>query len=148
MLLGRNHKGRKYCRCAQQAAEGSLPDLTVLVAFIKSRIATESQSVTPYESDGSMKSDEDMALGLSVPRIPSTNTNNRALSQKTTISTKIMTLRKHFPTVVLAGLQVHHSYYATLAEATDRMYDYLVQRDNVCARIKRMSSFARNPIAI
>ena len=137
--FGRNHKGQNIAG-AQQAAEGifgvNASDLTIPQAAFIAGLPQSPISYSPYESDGSMKSDEDMALGIKRAKDVLYNMyRTGALSQEEYDKYKDYDFKKDFlPSGNVSGTSRDYLYYATLAEATDRMYDYLIARDNVSAQ--------------
>ena len=143
--FGRNHKGQNIAG-AQQAAEGifgvNASDLTIPQAAFIAGLPQSPISYSPYESDGSMKSDEDMAIGLKRGKDVLYNMyRTGALSQEEYDQYKDYDFKKDFlPSGSVSGTSRDYLYYATLAEATDRMYDYLIQRDNVSAQEQKNES--------
>ena len=137
--FGRNHKGQNIAG-AQQAAEGifgvNASDLTVPQAAFIAGLPQSPISYSPYESDGSLKSDEDMALGLKRGKDVLYNMyRTGALSQKDYEQYKSYDVRKDFlPSGSVSTASRDYLYFAALSEATDRMYDYLVARDHVSAQ--------------
>ena len=137
--FGRNHKGQNIAG-AQQAAEGifgvDASDLTVPQAAFIAGLPQSPISYSPYESDGSLKSDEDMALGLKRGKDVLYNMyRTGALSQKDYEQYKSYDVRKDFlPSGRVSTASRGYLYFAALSEATDRMYDYLVERDHVSAQ--------------
>ena len=137
--FGRNHKGQNIAG-AQQAAEGifgvDASDLTVPQAAFIAGLPQSPISYSPYESDGSLKSDEDMALGLKRGKDVLYNMyRTGALSQKDYEQYKSYDVRKDFlPSGSVSTASRDYLYFAALSEATDRMYDYLVARDHVSAQ--------------
>ena len=137
--FGRNHKGQNIAG-AQQAAEGifgvNASDLTIPQAAFIAGLPQSPISYSPYESDGSMKSDEDMALGIKRAKDVLYNMyRTGALSQEDYDKYKDYDFKKDFlPSGSVNGSSRDYLYFATLAEATDRMYDYLVERDHVSAQ--------------
>ena len=137
--FGRNHKGQNIAG-AQQAAEGifgvDASDLTVPQAAFIAGLPQSPISYSPYESDGSLKSDEDMALGLKRGKDVLYNMyRTGALSQKDYEQYKSYDVRKDFlPSGRVSTASRGYLYFAALSEATDRMYDYLVARDHVSAQ--------------
>lgn len=134
--FGRNNKGQNIAG-AQQAAEGifgveasklSVPQAAFIAGLPQSPI-----SYSPYESDGSMKSDEDMALGIKRAKDVLYNMyRTGALSQEDYQQYKDYDFKKDFlPSGSVSTASRGYLYFATLAEAVDRMYDYLIQQDNV-----------------
>ena len=137
--FGRNHKGQNIAG-AQQAAEGifgvDASDLTVPQAAFIAGLPQSPISYSPYESDGSLKSDEEMALGLKRGKDVLYNMyRTGALSQKDYEQYKSYDVRKDFlPSGRVSTASRGYLYFAALSEATDRMYDYLVARDRVSAQ--------------
>ena len=137
--FGRNHKGQNIAG-AQQAAEGifgvNASDLTVPQAAFIAGLPQSPISYSPYESDGSLKSDEDMALGLKRGKDVLYNMyRTGALSQKDYEQYKSYDVRKDFlPSGRVSTASRGYLYFAALSEATDRMYDYLVARDHVSSQ--------------
>ena len=146
--FGRNHKGQNIAG-AQQAAEGifgvNASDLTIPQAAFIAGLPQSPISYSPYESDGSMKSDEDMAIGLKRGKDVLYNMyRTGALSQEEYDQYKDYDFKKDFlPSGSVSGTSRDYLYYATLAEATDRMYDYLIQRDNVSAQEQKNESIQK-----
>ena len=137
--FGRNNKGQNIAG-AQQAAEGifgveasklSVPQAAFIAGLPQSPI-----SYSPYESDGSMKSDEDMALGIKRAKDVLFNMyRTGALSQEDYQQYKDYDFKKDFlPSGSVSTASRGYLYFATLAEAVDRMYDYLIQQDNVSSQ--------------
>jgi len=137
--FGRNNKGQNIAG-AQQAAEGifgveasklSVPQAAFIAGLPQSPI-----SYSPYESDGSMKSDEDMALGIKRAKDVLYNMyRTGALSLEDYQQYKDYDFKKDFlPSGSMSTASRGYLYFATLAEAVDRMYDYLIQQDNVSSQ--------------
>ena len=137
--FGRNNKGQNIAG-AQQAAEGifgveasklSVPQAAFIAGLPQSPI-----SYSPYESDGSVKSNEDMALGIKRAKDVLYNMyRTGALSQEDYQQYKDYDFKKDFlPSGGVSTASRGYLYFATLAEAVDRMYDYLIQQDNVSSQ--------------
>ena len=137
--FGRNNKGQNIAG-AQQAAEGifgveasklSVPQAAFIAGLPQSPI-----SYSPYESDGSMKSDEDMTLGIKRAKDVLYNMyRTGALSQEDYQQYKDYDFKKDFlPSGSVSTASRGYLYFATLSEAVDRMYDYLIQQDNVSSQ--------------
>ena len=137
--FGRNNKGQNIAG-AQQAAEGifgveasklSVPQAAFIAGLPQSPI-----SYSPYESDGSMKSDEDIALGIKRAKDVLYNMyRTGALSHEDYQQYKDYDFKKDFlPSGSVSTASRGYLYFATLAEAVDRMYDYLIQKDNVSSQ--------------
>ena len=146
--FGRNHKGQNIAG-AQQAAEGifgvNASDLTVPQAAFIAGLPQSPISYSPYESDGSLKSDEDMALGIKRAKDVLYNMyRTGALSQEDYDKYKDYDFKKDFlPSGSVSGTSRDYLYFAALSEATDRMYDYLIQRDNVSAQEQKNESIQK-----
>ena len=137
--FGRNNKGQNIAG-TQQAAEGifgveasklSVPQAAFIAGLPQSPI-----SYSPYESDGSMKSDEDMALGIKRAKDVLYNMyRTGALSQEDYQQYKDYDFKKDFlPSGSVSTASRGYLYFATLSEAVDRMYDYLIQQDNISSQ--------------
>ena len=137
--FGRNNKGQNIAG-AQQAAEGifgvEASELSVPQAAFIAGLPQSPISYSPYESDGSMKSDEDMALGIKRAKDVLYNMyRTGALSQEDYQQYKDYDFKKDFlPSGSVSTASRGYLYFATLAEAVDRMYDYLIQKDNVSSQ--------------
>ena len=137
--FGRNNKGQNIAG-AQQAAEGifgvDVSQLSVPQAAFIAGLPQSPISYSPYESDGSMKSDEDMALGIKRAKDVLYNMyRTGALSQEDYQQYKDYDFKKDFlPSGSVSTASRGYLYFATLAEAVDRMYDYLIQQDNVSSQ--------------
>ena len=137
--FGRNHKGQNIAG-AQQAAEGifgidanklSIPQAAFLAGLPQSPI-----TYSPYENTGELKSDEDLKLGLKRAKDVLYNMyRTGALTQEEYDQYKDYNLKQDF---LLSGtvnaVSRDYLYFTAMAEATDRMYDYLVQQDNVSSQ--------------
>ena len=137
--FGRNNKGQNIAG-AQQAAEGifgvDVSQLSVPQAAFIAGLPQSPISYSPYESDGSMKSDEDMALGIKRAKDVLYNMyRTGTLSQEDYQRYKDYDFKKDFlPSSSVSAASRGYLYFATLAEAVDRMYDYLIQQDNVSSQ--------------
>lgn len=137
--FGRNHKGQNIAG-AQQAAEGifgidanklSIPQAAFLAGLPQSPI-----TYSPYENTGELKSDEDLELGLKRAKDVLYNMyRTGALTKEEYDQYKDYNLKQDF---LLSGtinaVSRDYLYFTAMAEATDRMYDYLVQQDNVSSQ--------------
>ena len=134
--FGRNHKGQNIAG-AQQAAEGifgidanklSIPQAAFLAGLPQSPI-----TYSPYENTGELKSDEDLELGLKRAKDVLYNMyRTGALTQEEYDQYKDYNLKQDFlPSGTINAVSRDYLYFTAMAEATDRMYDYLVQQDNV-----------------
>ena len=134
--FGRNHKGQNIAG-AQQAAEGifgidanklSIPQAAFLAGLPQSPI-----TYSPYENTGELKSDEDLELGLKRAKDVLYNMyRTGALTQEEYDQYKDYNLKQDFlPSGTVNAVSRDYLYFTAMAEATDRMYDYLVRQDNV-----------------
>ena len=137
--FGRNHKGQNIAG-AQQAAEGifgidanklSIPQAAFLAGLPQSPI-----TYSPYENTGELKSDEDLELGLKRGKDVLYNMyRTGALTQEEYDQYKDYNLKQDFlPSGSINAVSRDYLYFTAMAEATDRMYDYLVQQDNVSSQ--------------
>ena len=137
--FGRNHKGQNIAG-AQQAAEGifgidanklSIPQAAFLAGLPQSPI-----TYSPYENTGELKSDEDLELGLKRAKDVLYNMyRTGALTQEEYDQYKDYNFKQDFlPSGTINAVSRDYLYFTAMAEATDRMYDYLVQQDNVSSQ--------------
>jgi len=137
--FGRNHKGQNIAG-AQQAAEGifgidanklSIPQAAFLAGLPQSPI-----TYSPYENTGELKSDEDLELGLKRAKDVLYNMyRTGALTQEEYDQYKNYNIKQDFlPSGTINAVSRDYLYFTAMAEATDRMYDYLVQQDNVSSQ--------------
>ena len=137
--FGRNHKGQNIAG-VQQAAEGifgidanklSIPQAAFLAGLPQSPI-----TYSPYENTGELKSDEDLELGLKRAKDVLYNMyRTGALTQEEYDQYKDYNLKQDFlPSGTVNAVSRDYLYFTAMSEATDRMYDYLVQQDNVSSQ--------------
>ena len=137
--FGRNHKGQNIAG-AQQAAEGifgidanklSIPQAAFLAGLPQSPI-----TYSPYENTGELKSDEDLELGLKRAKGVLYNMyRTGALTKEEYDQYKDYNLKQDFlPSGTVNAISRDYLYFTAMSEATDRMYDYLVQQDNVSSQ--------------
>ena len=137
--FGRNHKGQNIAG-VQQAAEGifgidanklSIPQAAFLAGLPQSPI-----TYSPYENTGELKSDEDLELGLKRAKAVLYNMyRTGALTKEEYDQYKDYNLKQDFlPSRTVNAVSRDYLYFTAMAEATDRMYDYLVQQDNVSSQ--------------
>ena len=137
--FGRNHKGQNIAG-AQQAAEGifgidanklSIPQAAFLAGLPQSPI-----TYSPYENTGELKSDEDLELGLKRAKDVLYNMyRTGALTKEEYDQYKDYNLKQDFlPSGTVNVVSRDYLYFTAMSEATDRMYDYLVQQDNVSSQ--------------
>ena len=137
--FGRNHKGQNIAG-AQQAAEGifgidanklSIPQAAFLAGLPQSPI-----TYSPYENTGELKSDEDLELGLKRAKDVLYNMyRTGALTQEEYDQYKDYNLKQDFlPSGTVNAVSRDYLYFTAMSEATYRMYDYLIQQDNVSSQ--------------
>ena len=137
--FGRNHKGQNIAG-AQQAAEGifgidanklSIPQAAFLAGLPQSPI-----TYSPYENTGELKSDADLELGLKRAKDVLYNMyRTGALTKEEYDQYKNYNLKQDFlPSGTVNAVSRDYLYFTAMSEATDRMYDYLVQQDNVSSQ--------------
>ena len=137
--FGRNHKGQNIAG-VQQAAEGifgidanklSIPQAAFLAGLPQSPI-----TYSPYENTGELKSDEDLELGLKRAKGVLYNMyRTGALTQEEYDQYKDYNLKQDFlPSGTVNAVSRDYLYFTAMSEATDRMYEYLVQQDNVSSQ--------------
>ena len=137
--FGRNHKGQNIAG-AQQAAEGifgidanklSIPQAAFLAGLPQSPI-----TYSPYENTGELKSDEDLELGLKRAKGVLYNMyRTGALTKEEYDQYKDYNLKQDFlPSGTVNAVSRDYLYFTAMSEATNRMYDYLVQQDNVSSQ--------------
>ena len=134
--FGRNNKGQNIAG-AQQAAMGifgvdasqlSVPQAAFIAGLPQSPIV-----YSPYESTGEQKSEEDMAIGIKRSKDVLYNMYRTGLLSKEDYESYIdYDIKKDFlPAENVDVASKGFLYFASLNEATNLMYDYLVQKDNV-----------------
>ena len=137
--FGRNHKGQNIAG-AQQAAEGifgidanklSIPQAAFLAGLPQSPI-----TYSPYENTGELKSDEDLELGLKRAKDVLYNMyRTGALTQEEYDQYKDYNIKQDFlPSGTVNAVSRDYLYFTAMSEATDRMYNYLVQQNNVSSQ--------------
>ena len=137
--FGRNNKGQNIAG-AQQAAEGifgvDASQLTVPQAAFLAGLPQSPITYSPYENTGELKSDEDLELGLKRAKDVLYNMyRTGALTQEEYDQYKDYNLKQDFlPSGTVNAVSRDYLYFTAMAEATDRMYDYLVQQDNVSSQ--------------
>lgn len=134
--FGRNNKGQNIAG-AQQAAEGifgvDASQLTVLQAAFLAGLPQSPITYSPYENTGELKSDEDLELGLKRAKDVLYNMyRTGSLTKEEYNQYKDYNIKQDFlPSGSVNVVSRDYLYYTAMAEAIDRMYDYLVQQDNV-----------------
>ena len=137
--FGRNHKGQNIAG-AQQAAEGifgiDANKLTIPQAAFLAGLPQSPITYSPYENTGELKSDEDLELGLKRAKGVLYNMyRTGALTKEEYDQYKDYNLKQDFlPSGTVNAVSRDYLYFTAMAEATDRMYDYLVQQDNVSSQ--------------
>ena len=134
--FGRNHKGQNIAG-AQQAAEGifgvDASQLTVPQAAFLAGLPQSPITYSPYENTGELKSDGDLELGLKRAKDVLYNMYRTGVLNKDEYNQyKDYDLKQDFLTSgSVNSTSRDYLYFATLAEAVERMYDYLIKQDNV-----------------
>ena len=134
--FGRNHKGQNIAG-AQQAAEGifgvDASQLTVPQAAFLAGLPQSPITYSPYENTGELKSDGDLELGLKRAKDVLYNMYRTGVLNKDEYDQyKDYDLKQDFLTSgSVNSTSRDYLYFATLAEAVERMYDYLIKQDNV-----------------
>ena len=134
--FGRNNKGQNIAG-AQQAAEGifgvDASQLTVPQAAFLAGLPQSPIIYSPYENTGAIKSDEDLELGLKRAKDVLYNMyRTGSLTKEEYNQYKDYNIKQDFlPSGSVNVVSRDYLYYTAMAEAIDRMYDYLVQQDNV-----------------
>ena len=137
--FGRNNKGQNIAG-AQQAAEGifgvDASQLTVPQAAFLAGLPQSPITYSPYENTGELKSDEDLEIGLRRAKaVLYSMYRTGALTQEEYDQYKDYNLKQDFlPSGSINAVSRDYLYFTAMAEATDRMYDYLVQQDNVSSQ--------------
>ena len=134
--FGRNNKGQNIAG-AQQAAKGifgvDASKLTIPQAAFLAGLPQSPISYSPYESTGEMKSEEDIELGIKRSKDVLYNMyRTGVLSQEDYETYKAYDIKQDFLPAENASVSSKgFLYFTVLDEATNIMYDYLVQKDNV-----------------
>ena len=147
--FGRNNKGQNIAG-AQQAAKGifgvDANQLTIPQAAFIAGLPQSPISYSPYESTGEMKSEEDMALGIKRSKDVLYNMyRTGVLSQEDYETYKAYDIKQDFlPAESVNVTSKGYLYFTALDEATNLMYDYLVQKDNVSAQELKNESIQKS----
>ena len=147
--FGRNNKGQNIAG-AQQAAKGIFGvdayQLTIPQAAFIAGLPQSPISYSPYESTGEMKSEEDMALGIKRSQDVLYNMyRTGVLSQEDYETYKAYDIKQDFlPAESVNVASRGYLYFTALDEATNLMYDYLVQKDNVSAQELKNESIQKS----
>ena len=147
--FGRNNKGQNIAG-AQQAATGifgvDASKLTIPQAAFLAGLPQSPISYSPYESTGEMKSEEDIELGIKRSKDVLYNMyRTGVLSQEDYETYKAYDIKKDFLPAENASVTAKgFLYFTVLDEATNIMYDYLVQKDNVSAQELKNESIQKS----
>ena len=147
--FGRNNKGQNIAG-AQQAATGifgvDASKLTIPQAAFLAGLPQSPISYSPYESTGEMKSEEDIELGIKRSKDVLYNMyRTGVLSQEDYETYKAYDIKKDFLPAENASVTAKgFLYFTVLDEATNIMYDYLVQKDNVSAQEQKNESIQKS----
>lgn len=147
--FGRNNKGQNIAG-AQQAATGifgvDASKLTVPQAAFLAGLPQSPISYSPYESTGEMKSEEDMQLGIKRSKDVLYNMyRTGAISKEDYETYKAYDIKQDFlPAENVSITAKGFLYFSALDEATNLMYDYLVQKDNVSAQELKSESIQKS----
>ena len=147
--FGRNNKGQNIAG-AQQAATGifgvDASKLTVPQAAFLAGLPQSPISYSPYESTGEMKSEEDLQLGIKRSKDVLYNMyRTGAISQEDYETYKAYDIKQDFLPAENVNITAKgFLYFSALDEATNLMYDYLVQKDNVSAQELKNESIQKS----
>ena len=147
--FGRNNKGQNIAG-AQQAATGifgvDASKLTVPQAAFLAGLPQSPISYSPYESTGEMKSEEDLQLGIKRSKDVLYNMyRTGAISKEDYETYKAYDIKQDFlPAENVSITAKGFLYFSALDEATNLMYDYLLQKDNVSAQELKNESIQKS----
>ena len=147
--FGRNNKGQNIAG-AQQAATGifgvDASKLTIPQAAFLAGLPQSPISYSPYEPTGEMKSEEDIELGIKRSKDVLYNMyRTGVLSQEDYETYKAYDIKQDFLSAENASVSSKgFLYFTVLDEATNIMYDYLVQKDNVSAQELKNESIQKS----
>ena len=134
--FGRNNKGQNIAG-VEEAAQGifgvSAKDLTVPQSAFIAGLPQSPIVYSPYAADGSLKSKENLELGLARAKDVLFNMyRTGALSKKDYETYAQYDLTKDFMAPDGIEKTPHdYLYFQAMEEAKEAMYDYLIKRDNV-----------------
>ena len=134
--FGRNNKGQNIAG-VEEAAQGifgvSASQLTIPQAAFIAGLPQSPIVYSPYASNGSLKTPENMAYGLNRAKDVLYNMyRTGALSQDEYNLYKDYDLTKDFlPSGTVERVARGYLYYTAMSEAEKAMYNYLIKRDNV-----------------
>ena len=147
--FGRNNKGQNIAG-AQQAAKGifgvDANQLTIPQAAFIAGLPQSPISYSPYEATGEMKSEEDMELGIKRSKDVLYNMYRTGVFSQEDYETYIAyDIKQDFLPAESVNLTAKgYLYFTALDEATNVMYDYLVQKDNVSAQELKNESIQKS----
>lgn len=134
--FGRNNQGKNIAG-VEEAAQGifgkSAADLTVPQAAFIAGLPQSPIVYSPYSSDGTFKSDENMAFGIARQKDVLYNMYRAGYLKQDEYETYLAyDIKQDFkaPNPVTADTK-DYLYYAVMSEAEKVMYDYLIKRDQV-----------------
>lgn len=134
--FGRNNQGKNIAG-VEEAAQGifgkSAADLTVPQAAFIAGLPQSPIVYSPYSSDGTFKSDENMAFGIARQKDVLYNMHRAGYLRQDEYETYLAyDIKQDFkaPNPVTADTK-DYLYYAVMNEAEKVMYDYLIKRDQV-----------------
>lgn len=134
--FGRNNQGKNIAG-VEEAAQGifgkSAADLTVPQAAFIAGLPQSPIVYSPYSSDGTFKSDENMAFGIARQKDVLYNMHRAGYLRQDEYETYLAyDIKQDFkaPNPVTADTK-DYLYYAVMNEAEKVMYDYLIKRDHV-----------------
>lgn len=134
--FGRNNQGKNIAG-VEEAAQGifgkSAADLTVPQAAFIAGLPQSPIVYSPYSSDGTFKSDENMAFGIARQKDVLYNMYRAGYLKQDEYETYLAyDIKQDFkaPNPVTADTK-DYLYYAVMNEAEKVMYDYLIKRDQV-----------------
>lgn len=134
--FGRNNKGQNIAG-VEEAAQGifgiAAKDLTIPQAAFIAGLPQSPIVYSPYAADGSLKSEENMALGLERAKNVLYNMyRTGAISEDEYNLYKDYDLKQEFKAPEqVSGSSHDYLYYTALEEARTAMYDYIIKRDKV-----------------
>lgn len=134
--FGRNNRGQNIAGI-EEAAQGifGVPakDLTIPQAAYLAGLPQSPIVYSPYTSVGTLKTDEDMSIGITRARNVLYSMYRAGMLTKEDYESYIAyDLKKDFKAPETKEEDEHdYLYYAALSEAESVMYDYLVKRDKV-----------------
>lgn len=134
--FGRNNKGQNIAGI-EEAAQGifgvSAKDLTMPQAAFIAGLPQSPIVYSPYQSDGSLKDKADYQIGIDRQQDVLYSLYRSGMINKSEYDEYMAyDIAKDFQKTEKAETAKHdYLYYTVLDEAQDRMYDYLIERDEV-----------------